>query len=588
MAAGCGRETRGPGPDADAANPLAAGLVRRDPAATRPAAPASAPRCAIQLHDVTAQSGITFTHHDGSSGKRYVVEAMSTGLATLDYDQDGLTDIYFPNGAPLPGCERDSLPRHALYRNLGDWQFEDVTEQAGVVCTTYGMGATAGDFDADGYPDIYVSNFGPNVLFHNNGDGTFRNVTQELGVGREDIPNAIGAGVACLDIDGDGHLDLYVGNYICLDCDSHQLHYDRGFPAYPSPREYAPIPDTLYRNTGQGFADFSSASGVANYAGRSMGLTCADIENDGDTDVFICNDVMDNFLMINQGDGTFRESAVTAGTALNSQGEMVANMAVDSADFDEDGWIDFYTTNYQGQIPMLFRNLGQAMFDDVATSVGAESGLYPHVNWGCAFVDFNHDGLRDLFIANGHTEDNIEERDRGACHRCPNIVLQHLANGRFVDVTASAGDGLDPIEASRGTAFEDFDNDGDMDGVIMNLRARPTLLQNVLQEEGCASHWLQIRLHGRRTNREGVGSHVVVVTGQRRQLDEVHGGRGYQSHWGTRLHFGLGEASRVDRVEVYWLGAAAEVFEDLPADQLVHLIQGTGQPLDRAAAPGAR
>ncbi len=244
-----------------------------------------------------------------------------------------------------------------------------------------------------------------------------------------------------------------------------------------------------------------------------MGLTSADIDNDGDTDVFICNDVMENFLMVNDGSGFFQETALTAGTALNSQGEMVANMAVDSADFDHDGWLDFYTTNYQGQLPMLFHNIGHGMFDEMASAAGANAGCYPYVNWGCGFVDFDNDGNSDLFIVNGHTEDNIEQRDRGATYRCPNLLLRNLGNGRFADVSATAGDGLAPVEASRGTAFDDLDNDGDLDVVILNSRVRPSILRNMLQESSCDHHWLEIRLRGRTINRDGVGSHVVVVTG---------------------------------------------------------------------------
>lgn len=547
---------------------------------------AESPQCAIQLRDVSAVSGITFTHHDGSSGERYVVEAMSTGVATFDYDGDGLIDIYFPNGAPLPGCVLEEAPRHALYRNLGDWRFVDVTEQAGLVCTAYGMGITIGDFDGDGHPDIYLSNFGANILFRNKGDGSFQDVTNEMGVGREQVADAIGAGAAFLDIDGDGALDLYVGNYIRLDCAQHTRRYHSGFPAYPSPREYAPVPDTLYRNDGSRFTDVSDSSAVSAYAGRSMGLICADVDADGDTDVFICNDVMENFLMINDGKGVFQEAALIAGTALNLQGEMVANMAVDAADFNRDGRLDFFTTNYQGQTPLLFRNLGQGMFEETSNTAGTDADGYPYVNWGCGFVDFDHDGYPDLFIANGHTEDNIVERDRRACHRCPNLVLRNLGNGRFVNVSAAAGDGLEPHEASRGTAFDDMDNDGDCDVVVLNSRARPTILRNMLKESGCAHHWLQIRLHGTTSNRDGVGSRVVVIAGEQRHVAEVHSGRGYQSHWGTRLHFGLGDHDRVDRVEVYWHGAAPEVFADVQVDQSHIFVQGTGMALSRVAAGG--
>lgn len=560
------------------ANPLAIEERPVTPAKVAPPVETSK-NCAIQLHDVSAESGITFTHSDGSSGRRYVVEAMSTGIATLDYDGDGLVDIYFPNGAPLPGAPTDNPPRHALYRNLGNWKFEDVTEKAGIICTGYGMGVTAADFDADGDQDIYLSNFGPNFLFRNNGDGTFTDVTREMGVGRDANNMTIGAGVAFVDVEADGLLDLYVGNYIALDCAKHTLHTDKGFPAYPSPREYDPIPDTLYRNNGERFTDESVSSGVASYAGRSMGLTCADIENDGDEDIFICNDVMENFLLVNDGKGHFKEMAMLAGTALGRQADMVANMAVDAADFDRDGLLDFYTTNYQGQLPMLFRNLGEGMFTDMASETGADADLYGYVKWGCGWVDFDNDGRRDLFVLNGHTEDNIEERDRGACWRCPNVLLRQTESGKFVNISDSAGDGLKPVEASRAACFDDLDNDGDADVVILNSRAKPTILRNMLHESGCNHHWLNVRLYGTTAVRDGIGSHVTVVADGLTQMDEVHAGRGYQSHWGTSLHFGLGPHERVKQIEVRWHGGQTEVFENIVCDRSVTLIQGTGRSI---------
>ena len=553
-----------------AGNPLAVGPTKSSDPQPVVASPAD-PACAIQLHEVTAQSGITFQHRDGSSGRRYVVEAMSTGIATFDYDNDGLIDIYFPNGAPLPGCQIDPPPRHALYRNLGGWRFEDVSERAGVACSSYGMGVTIGDYDSDGDPDIYLSNFGPNVLYRNNGDGTFTDVTAHAGVARGDL---VGAGACFLDGDRNGTLDLYVGNYIQLDCAQHVPHTERGHPAYPSPREYSPVMDTYFRNQGDGtFVDASQESGIAAHAGRSMGMVCSDYDNDGDTDVFVCNDVQANFLFRNDGGGRFEEVAALAGVAMSRQGEMLANMGVDCADFDQDGMLDFFTTNYQGQLPMLFRNFGDSIFEDVAVATKASEGSYPYVNWGCGFVDFDNDGHRDLYIANGHTEDNIEQRDLSTAYRCPNLLLRNTGTGRFVNVSAEAGDGLLPVEASRGTAFDDLDNDGDVDAVVLNSRTRPTILRNMLQESHCSHHWIQVRLVGTRTNRGGVGAHVAVMAGGAQYLDEVHSGRGYQSHWGSRLHFGLGVCDRVERVEVRWIGGAVQVIEQVPVDRVLTIVE---------------
>ncbi len=529
--------------------------------------------CAIQLDDVTSGTGITFKHTDGSSGRRYIVEPMCTGMATFDFDNDGLIDIYFPNGAPLPGCETDEPARHALYKNLGDWKFQDVTETAGVVCSAYGMGITIGDYDNDGFADIYLNCFGKNLLYHNNGDGTFTDVTRRAGVAGRDL---VAAGACFLDIEGDGDLDLYVGNYIELDCSAHVPHTENGHPAYPSPQEYEPVLDTLYRNNGDGtFTDVTGQSGIGDHAGRSMGMICADYDNDGDTDVFICNDVQENFFFRNDGKGNFEEFGVMAGVAMNRQGHLIANMGVDCADYDHDGLLDFYTTNYQAQLPMLLRNFGDHVFDDVASWTNAVAGCLPYVNWGCGFVDFDNDCHRDLFIANGHTEDNIEERDLSATYRCPNLLLRNTGTARFVDVSSVAGDGLSPVEASRGTAFDDLDNDGDIDMVVLNSRELPTVARNMLGESDCANHWLQIRLRGTKTNRDGVGAHVTVVTDDLKHLVEVHSGRGYQSHWGSRLHFGLAGHDHADRIEIRWVGGATEVIENVKADQLITIIEGT-------------
>jgi hypothetical protein len=446
------------------------------------------------------------------------------------------------------------------------------------------LGVVVGDYDNDGHPDLFLNNFGPNVLYHNNGDGTFTDVTDRHGVSGEE--NMVAAGACFLDADRDGRLDLYVGNYLRLDCAAHVPHLTNGHPAYPSPREYAPVPDTLYHYNADGtFTDVSESSGVAAYAGRSMGMVAGDYDNDGDTDIFICNDVQENFFLSNDGRGRFEEFALLAGTAMNSHGALIANMGVDCADFDRDGLLDFYTTNYQSQLPMLFKNFGDGVFQDVVPTTNAGAGCLPYVNWGCGVVDFDNDGNRDLFIANGHTEDNIEDRDLAARYRCPNILLWNSGNARFVNVSDEVGDGLAPVQASRGAAFDDLDNDGDLDAVILNSRERPTILRNMLRESNDSSHWLQVCLRGTHTNRDGVGAHVTVISGDFSQLDEVHSGRGYQSHWGTRLHFGIGDHDRVDRIEVSWIGGSTEVFENIEVDQLVTLVEGTGTVGDKPATP---
>ncbi len=528
--------------------------------------------CPIQLREVSEETGITFVHTDGSSGRHYIMEAMSTGLATFDYDGDGLIDIYFPNGAPLPGTKVDKPPRHALYKNLGGFKFRDVTDEAGLHCTAYGLGVTAGDYDNDGNQDLYLNNFGPNVLFRNNGDGTFTDVTKKAGVANGD---KVGAGVCFLDMDGDGNLDLYVGNYIEFRFDMHVPRMIGTVSAYPSPREYDPVPDTLYRNNGDGtFTDVSRESGIGLYAGRAMGMVCADYDNDGNTDIFVLNDVQENFFFRNDGAGRFEEAALLIGAAVNCDGDLLANMGVDCADYDNDGLLDFYSTNYQNQMPVLWHNLGHGMLADATMAANAWEGCFQYVNWGCGLVDFDNDGHHDIFVANGHTEDNVDLYDPSTSYRARNVLLRNNGAGRFVDVSNQCGLSLTAMHAARGAAFDDLDNDGDIDVVILNSRERPTILRNMLNETGSSHHWLQIRLQGAKTNRDSVGARVKVVAGNLTQIDEVHSGRGYQSHWGSRLHFGLGRRDQVDRIEVHWLGGGVDVLENVPVDRRVTITEG--------------
>jgi enediyne biosynthesis protein E4 len=546
--------------------------------ASRPSPPA-APTGPIQLRDVSAAAGIAFEHTDGSSGRRYIIEAMSAGLATFDFDGDGLIDIYFLNGAPLRGAqvdpERPAINR--LYRNNGDWTFTDVTIRAGLGDAGFGLGVAVADYDHDGFPDLYVNNHGPNALYRSNGDGTFTDVTEQTGVGNGD---QVGAGAAFLDIDGDGTLDLYVVNYLVFDYTTHVQRSIDGIPSYPSPKDFTPVPDTLYRNEGDGrFTDISISSGIGRHAGTGMGMVCADYDNDGHTDVFVCNDVAENFFFHNDGTGKFEEVGLLIGVAYNFYGDENASMGVDCADYDNDGLLDFFMTSYQSELPVLYRNLGNGMLEDATLRTDAGVGTLQHVNWGNGLIDFDNDGDRDVFIANGHTEDNAELRDSSTAWRAPNVLLQNTlietGEARFVDISDQAGDGLLPVRASRGTAFDDLDNDGRIDAVILNIRDQPTILRNESKND---HHWIQIQLRGTQSNRDAVGSRVTVTAGDLVQTAEVHSGRGYQGHFGSRLHFGLGFHDRVDRVEIRWHGRQTQVLNDLPTKRLHTIIQPSGQP----------
>lgn len=522
------------------------------------------------MRDVTDQTGITFVHTDGSSGRRYIMETVTCGLALFDYNNDGLLDIYFVNGAPLPGARAaDPPPRNELWRNDGGWRFTNVTDRAGVGDTGFGMGVTVGDYNDDGWPDIFVNNYGPNKLYRNNGDGTFTDVTDEAGVAGG---HRMGAGAAFLDYDNDGDLDLYVANYVRFTEEHHKVHYVKGYPMYAGPRDFPPEPDQLFRNNGDGtFTDVSEESGIGKVAGSGMGIVCADYDDDGDSDVFVLNDVAGNFLFRNDGHGHFEEVGLESGFAYNGHGDELGSMGIDCGDFDNDGLLDFFMTSYQAELPVLYRNLGNGLFEDVTVLTGAGQGALPYVNWGTGLIDFNNDGWKDIFIACGHLQDNIDLYDDTTAYAVPNILLLNRGDGTFENVSRSCGDGLEPVFSSRGAVFGDLDNDGDIDIVVLNSRQKPTIIRN---DQRSGNHWVQIELRGTKSNRDAVGAKITVVAGNVKQIDEVHSGRGYQSYWGPRVHFGLGKSTAIDRLEVRWPSGLRQVFHSLPADRFLIITEG--------------
>jgi hypothetical protein len=523
----------------------------------------------IVLRDVTAQSGVSFRHTDGSSGRYYLIESVASGMATFDYDGDGLVDIYFLNGRPLPGATADREPTNALYRNLGGFRFADVTAEAGVGDPGFGLGVAVGDYDNDGYPDLYCNNFGLNVCYRNGGDGTFADATQQTGTARGETA---GAGANFLDMDADGDLDLFVSNYVRFSFEVQQQRFIMGMRRYPAPRFHQQQSNTLFRNEGaETFSDVTRESGIGDHVGPGMGTVSLDFDNDGDVDIFVCNDTTPDFLFANDGRGHFEEVGLLAGVALNASGLALGSMGADSGDYDRDGWLDLFVTDYQGEPPALYRNLGDGLWEDVATRVGADAGSFGYVKWGCGFVDFDNDGDKDIFFACGHTEDNVDLTDRRTSYVCRPILLRNTGDGRFVNVSDTSGDGLKVPIVGRGVCFDDLDNDGRVDVVILSSRRPAVVLRN---ESETGNHWLQLQLRGVKSNRDGVGARIKVVAGDLAQIDEVHSGRGYQSHFGSRLHFGLGPQSKVDRVEVHWPGGDVEFFENVPVDRLVVLTEG--------------
>ena len=525
----------------------------------------------IRFVDVSAETGIGFEHTNGASGRFHIVETVSAGLALFDYDQDGDIDIYFLNGAFHDSSPSGPLPTNALYRNEGRWRFADVTKQAGVGAPGYGLGVVVGDYDNDGDPDLYLNNYGPNRLYRNSGDGTFQDVTKQAGL---DPDAQMGAGANFLDVDGDGDLDLYVSNYVKCLKDLPTPATRGGYPSYLGPAVdiFANTKDRLYRNNGDGtFTDISADSGIGNHTGAGMGTVCGDIDNDGDVDIVTANDMSGNFLFANDGKGRFEEMGLMAGMAYDQHGEEQGSMGAVLADYDNDGWLDLQVTSYQEQWATLYRNLGEGIFEDVTMVAGAGAGTYAKVSWGNGWADFDNDGDRDLFLACGHLQPHIDSFDKRTSYLQTNHLYENQGKGRLVDVSSQGGPGLQVKLSSRGAGFDDLDNDGDVDVVILNSRSKPTLLRNDTPSQG---HWLQIHLQGEKCNRFAVGARVKVVAGDLTQIDEVYSGRGYQSHYGTRLYFGLGPRIRVDFIEVNWMGSGTDTFRNIDVDQRILLQEG--------------
>ncbi|MHC5093109.1 MAG: CRTAC1 family protein [Planctomycetota bacterium] len=520
----------------------------------------------IILKDVTGKTGITFRHVDGSGGNLYIMEFVSAGLALFDYDNDGDIDIYFLNGAALKGTDYKTVPRNALYRNDGKLKFTDVTDISGLGDTGFGLGVAVGDYDNDGHADVYVNNYGPNVLYRNNGNGTFSDVTGKAGVGGDDN---VGAGVNFLDMDNDGDLDLYVSNYVLFSYDKHVVVMRGLTKMYASPTAYPYPADSLYRNNGDGtFTDVSHVSGIGDHRGTGMGTVCFDYDDDGDTDIFVANDSMENYLFENDGAGKFEEMALMAGVAYDLNGKPQGNMGVDCGDYDNDGLLDLYVTSYSREWAVLYKNLGKGMFEDVTFSTGSGEATYADATWGTGFADFDHDGDRDIFVAVGHLQPEVHSDL--LTYLAQNELLMNTGDGKFVNVTDTCGEGLQVKQSSRGAAFDDLDNDGDIDVVVLNSRSEPTILENVTNND---NHWLQVRLVGKTANRSGVGARVKVTAGKLTQIDEVHSGRGYQSHYGLRLYFGLGNHSIVESLEVIWPGGKTDRYQDIPVDRIITLTQ---------------
>jgi hypothetical protein len=513
----------------------------------------------VQFVDVAFQAGVCFKHEKGSQGMRYMPETYGSGVAFFDCDNDGLLDLYLVNSGRLPGLSTAPVAANALYRNQGDGTFADLTAASGTGDTGYGMGAAVGDFDNDGDADLYVTNFGPNRLYRNEGQGRFREVAARAGV----AGGGWSSSAAFADADLDGALDLYVCTYLDYPVEDPPVCFvgNSRERLYCDPRKFPGLADRFYHNQGEGrFADWTERMGLADPAGKELGVVFGDLDQDGDPDLYLANDMAPNRLYRNQGSG-FVECGLASGTSLSLEGKVQAGMGVDLGDCDNDGLPELLVTNFQWESNSLYRNLGRGFFADVAVESGLHQLSFPYLGFGTGFLDADLDGDLDIFVANGHVYDNVERIDPAASYAQRSQLFLNQGKGRFTEAK-DPGPGLEP-RVSRGAAFGDWDNDGDPDIALNNSGGWAALLRN----EGTPSHWLGLELRGRQSNRDGVGAQVRVKAGEQEQWRQVRGGGSYLSAHDLRLLFGLGSLALAEEVEVRWPKGRLQQLGPLRADQ---------------------
>lgn len=542
----------------------------------------------IAFIDVARAAGLTHkTVFGGEHKNKYLLETTGCGVAWFDYDNDGWLDVFFVNGTRLEGFRKEEAPTTRLYKNNRNGSFTDVTSASGLARHGWGQGVCIGDYDNDGFDDLFVSYFGRNVLWHNNGNGTFTDVSEKAGVAG--TKTRWGSGCAFLDYDKDGRLDLFVANYIDLDLktaptpESGPCLY-KGLMVACGPPGLQGGKNILYRNEGNGtFADVSPKSGILQTNGTyGLGVLISDFDNDGWTDIYVANDSAPAALYRNNQNGTFTDIAAEAGAAYSGDGKPQAGMGVSAGDYDGDGWLDIFKTNFSGDTSTLYRNLGTKLgglvFDDVTFAAGI--GLNTRwLGWGCGFLDIDNDGWRDILLVNGHVYPEVEKLNNEAGYAQRKVLYQNQRNGTFKDITEKIGGALIEPTAGRGSAYGDYDNDGDIDVVINPVNAAPVLMRC---DSRSGNNWLAVRTIGVKSNRSGLGARIRVVADERTQIDEVRSGGSYYSQNDPRLHFGLGQATKVKTLEVRWPSGTVDTIADLPVNQIVHIKEGTGM----VKAPG--
>ncbi len=534
----------------------------------------ASPPVSVTFTDIARQAGILFVHDNAATSAKYLIETMGAGCGWIDYDQDGLWDLYLVNSAATPAYAPKGPLRSALYRNNGDGTFTDVTASAGVGAEgLFGMGVAVGDYDNDGFPDLFVLGYGRCILYHNTGHGTFTDVTARAGVA--DL-GRWASSAAWFDYDNDGRLDLVIANYVNWTPGRNFYCGDRGpgMRSYCHPDAYHGQPATLYHNNGDGtFTDVSLASGVGAEPANGLGVVTFDYDNDGRQDIFIANDSMPNHLFHNEGNGTFREISYDAGVAVGGDGQLEAGMGVDAADTTGSGLPDLFVTHLDQQLGRLYRNPGNGSYEDATVASRIGYATFHLSGFGVRFIDYDNDGLTDLFVANGHVLDNIQLYHSDVQYAEPKLMFRNTGHGIFENVSDSLGADLRQPRVSRGVAAGDFDNDGDVDLLVSNNGQAPQLLRN---DGGNGNHWLEMLLVGTKSNRDGVGARVEICAGDLVLYDQRKGGMSYQSAQDPRLHFGLGPHTKVDEAEILWPSGTVTRLANLQADQVIVVKEDSG------------
>jgi enediyne biosynthesis protein E4 len=509
------------------------------------------------FQEIGKEIGLDFVHSIGDNELSNIVESSGAGAAFLDYDQDGYIDLYVCSGTWLEGLSSgkkpDRLPHNHLYHNHRDGTFEDVTEKAGLRDPWYSMGVTVGDYNNDGYPDLFVSNYGTNILYKNNGNGTFTNVTKRAKVGGGELQFSVGA--VWLDYDNDSFLDLYVGNYLNFDPQYKYFYAPDGFPG---PMAYDSQPDVLYHNKGDGtFEDMTKAMGIIDVDGRAMGVGAADYDDDGFTDIYVSNDHTLNYLWHNDAGKGFTDKGTMSGTAFSQSGESTVSMSVDFADYNRDGLLDLFVSD--DKYCSLYENLGNGIFSEKSNSAGIAMPAGQYVGWSSSFIDYDNDGDMDISKTNGALKHLYGQEDQ---------LFENEGNGKFTDVSTERGKYFEKELVGRGACFGDYDNDGDIDGYIVNLNDRGAFLRN---NKGNQNNWLLIRLTGTSSNRDGVGARLKVTAGGKTQTAQKKSTTGYLSQNDPRMHFGLAKNNLVDRIEIKWPSGKMQVLENVKANQILDI-----------------